>query len=81
MSLLLYLKETKENAQKSFDEKMKTDEIKILQLTSENEEIKEEINTLKVKSNANYSYGVTGLKDKVPISCSPGLQVLKYPIC
>lgn len=48
--LTVVLKETKENALKSFDEKMKEDEEKILQLTSELEGKETEINTLKVKS-------------------------------
>lgn len=48
--LTVVLKETKENALKSFDEKMKEDEVKILQLTSELEGKEAEINTLRVKS-------------------------------
>lgn len=44
------LKETKENALKSFEEKIKADEGQILQLTSEHEDKQAEINNLKVKS-------------------------------
>lgn len=51
MHALTYtLKETKENALKSFEEKVKADEGKTLQLISEHEEKQAEINKLKVKS-------------------------------
>lgn len=48
--LTVKLKETKENALKSFEEKIKADEGRILQLTAEHEEKQQEINELKVKS-------------------------------
>ncbi|KAK3556971.1 hypothetical protein QTP70_022315 [Hemibagrus guttatus] len=44
--------DTKENFLKSFDEKIKEDEVKILQLTSELEEKEAEINSLKAKLQA-----------------------------